>query len=597
MKKRLVNSIMNICNVIGAVGLFIITIPYTYKYGIGFNEIITDEIRRVIEVQMIYRYFIAYIILGGANLICGIQNRRNKKTMFWYVASAIEYMLLAAMIDSEEYITSIFWNTNILDTLSFIVVILIAIISLVLIIIDVIKIIKNKKSKKKIIIYVLAILFILFMVILFKRGLGYLLIMFFTIMQFIDNEGDQKEEKKVKKIINMIFYLIVTISVIVILVRAVDMYIYAWKLDQQMIAFRNEIEENMESVDEDEQIVIVSDSNGYGAINLKGEEVIPCGKYESIVSVEGCDVYLATKDIQYIYLANDGTILSTCEWGANPWLADNKLKNDRRNEVRKALNWIQEEVLQDESEDYNVIELEEQHYEDGKWKRAYKLNETYTIEIEEIDDIEEVNIRLKDKDEIIDNENNTCVLEGVPGLFCFSDGSVPYFDIENEVQGWFDDETGKKYTIKGKYQILDIVQDKVVIRAFNDISSIRNDIVQDNIREFIINKNGEVLLIAKRIEVLKNGFIIKNENNKFVYMDSNLEIKTEEFDCIEGSAAEKGVLICKIKDGKNTEKCMLLNLDGKKLTKKMYLNMYNVPEEDVLDTNYLLDFDYYYYNY
>ena len=53
------------------------------------------------------------------------------------------------------------------------------------------------------------------------------------------------------------------------------------------------------------------------------------------------------------------------------------------------------------------------------------------------------------------------------------------------------------------------------------------------------------MINAKEVHELENGFIIKNSNDKYVYINSDLEIKTEEFDYINGEYSEYGVLICK----------------------------------------------------
>lgn len=48
-------------------------------------------------------------------------------------------------------------------------------------------------------------------------------------------------------------------------------------------------------------------------------------------------------------------------------------------------------------------------------------------------------------------------------------------------------------------------------------------------KESIVNKEGKTLINAKEVHELENGFIIKNSNDKYVYINSDLEIKTEEF--------------------------------------------------------------------
>lgn len=196
---------------------------------------------------------------------------------------------------------------------------------------------------------------------------------------------------------------------------------------------------------------------------MKGIEVIPCGKYDSIITTEDGDVLIAWTETtnQYIYLNKDGTEIASCNNAPTPWMADNKFTKDTT--PKKAIEWATTigKFYNDETESKkeNGIELDKEEYQNGILAQVYKLNNSYIIKIEYNydEDTESVNIKVIDRNNnIISEESNANVIleyddDNGYVLKTFSDGSVPFYNINNKSQGWFDAQTGKKRALKRKW--------------------------------------------------------------------------------------------------------------------------------------------------
>lgn len=594
MKQRIFNYVISLCNLIGIIGLVIIA--KTVYDQFGYIAIDTSDIRLEIEDLINTCFFSVFIILIIANIIYSIMNRKNKELMLAYVTSAIVFTFEAIAFDMENFITSIFldyikvpWE---IEDIYIIATSAISVIMLLLLVIaDIVRVVKNGVSKKKIILYVLMILILVAICYFAKIQIMYAVIIFLAIMQMMNN-GKALEEKKSKIILNIFLLLFITISVIGIIINIIYTYQYTRKIDLQMTELAEQIQEKIKKVKKDEQIIgVYDDKRGVGAINLKGVEVIPCGKYEDIIDIEGYEVLLAwnTTTNQYIYLNEDGTEIASCDNAPTPWMADNKFSKNIS--YKDAIEWATGNrtfLNATENKKGNKIEQTTEEYQNGILIQKYKLNNSYIIKIEYNDDedTENVNIKIIDRNNnIISEESNANVIlesdsnnENV--LKTFSDGSVPFYNINNKSQGWFDAQTGKKYALKGNVEILDVIEDKVLIRHFDNDGYVK--------KESIVNKEGKTLINAKEVHELENGFIIKNSNDKYVYINSDLEIKTEEFDYINGDYSEYGVLICKNKSETDFdyEQSMLIDTDGNNLMNRSYKNIGNGY---TVETNYLLD--------
>ena len=596
MRQRIFNYIISLCNLIGIIGLIIIAkTVYDQFGGIAID---TSDIRLEIEDLINTCFYSIFIILIIVNSIYSIMNRKNKELMLAYATSAIVLTFEAIAFDMEYFITSIFldyidvpWEIE--DIYIIATSVISVIMLLLLVIVDIVRVIKNGDSKKKIILYVLMISVLVAICYFAKIQIVFAVIIFLAIMQMMNNgKALEEKEKKSKIILNIFLVLFITISVIGIIINIIYTYQYTRKIDLQMTELAEQIQDKIKKVKKDEQIIVVQDNEkGAGAINLKGIEVIPCGKYNDIIDIEGYDVLLAWNATpnQYIYLNKDGTEIASCDNAPTPWMADDKFSKNIS--YKDAIEWATGKksfLNANENKKENEMDQAKEEYQNGILIQKYKLNNSYIIKIEYDDDEDTENVNIKIIDEnnnIISEESDANVIlesdsnnENV--LKTFSDGSVPFYNINNKSQGWFDAQTGKKYTLKGNVEILDVIEDKVLIRHFDNDGYVK--------KESIINKEGKTLINAKEVHELENGFIIKNSNDKYVYINSDLEIKTEEFDYINGEYSEYGVLICKnnAETDSNYEQSMLIDTDGNNLMNRSYED---IGSSYTVETNYLLD--------
>lgn len=116
--------------------------------------------------------------------------------------------------------------------------------------------------------------------------------------------------------------------------------------------------------------------------------------------------------------------------------------------------------------------------------------------------------------------------------YIFSNGTIPFYDIDKREQGWFTGY-GKKVTMSGKAQILDFVDDKILIRNYN------NHTVY-----FIDNKGNILSEIYKDIYISQDRYIVKGENNKYKVIGKDFQkVFENEYDVIDPYLINYGLYI------------------------------------------------------
>lgn len=118
-------------------------------------------------------------------------------------------------------------------------------------------------------------------------------------------------------------------------------------------------------------------------------------------------------------------------------------------------------------------------------------------------------------------------------LYVFSNGTIPYYDTSINKQGWFT-KTGTKVTLSGKAQILEILDDKILIKNHNN-----------NTVYFINNKNEQLSETYKEVFICGyDRFIVKNSKNKYMVINSNFEkVFESEWDFVDPSLAQIGIFV------------------------------------------------------
>ncbi len=335
--------------------------------------------------------------------------------------------------------------------------------------------------------------------------------------------------------------------------------------------------------------IIFSFSYDYIGVSIKNKENENETKYKSdyfkyIVELGIDDIYINTKvDGKYGYINQNGDIVIDFKYDyASPFVPINMynkrfdialvcidgstqiiLKNERKvmsyrtesnNENYKAkeeelkniyTNTLEQtEEFRYEYEDPNENIRKASVYEEASsdYTYRYDYNEEYDLIVTQS------NLGLGDKYELAKKDNldiridlQTSSLDyNYKYLKLFSNGTIPCYDLDMNLQGWFT-SYGKKETMEAKAQILDFIDDKILIRDYNRRYGAENGVIY-----FIDNETKSNVLSEKYkdIYITDDRYIVQTSNNKYKVINKDFQNAFEgEFDFIDTSLANKNLYI------------------------------------------------------
>jgi len=168
-------------------------------------------------------------------------------------------------------------------------------------------------------------------------------------------------------------------------------------------------------------------------------------------------------------------------------------------------------------------------------------------------------------------------------LYIFSNGYLPYYDVDTSRQGWFTQNGIKKETI-GKAQILDFIDDKILIREYIG-STPQVYFIDSEERTQVSEKYNGIFIYGDK-------YIVKDSDNKYKVVDKEFNVLWEmEYDYLDTSLISCGLLI-----GMNTHDNYLkfnsfnyaemqldiLDLEGNKIldgVEQIYSNYYKISSD------------------
>ena len=508
-----------------------------------YNSSITDIL--VNNLDIIITSLI--LIVGIFNIICGIQNRKNKKLFFWQIAFGVCMIITAIAFKFEDY-------EEIIDYAK---LVLYGIIPIIFAIKNLILIKKNSPKVIQIISYVIAIIISL----LYILGLGTYWTIISIVMQLIYIHCKEKniEETKARKIVNIILYWILELMLLIAIFVIAIISLCTTKINENKIEEPlNQLYNNIKSMrgaENSKLLIPVKKDNKYGFIDEDEEEKISC-QYDRVsffyeVEIDNSNYYVAlAKNNDEFYLISKSNDNAVIEGDLKKYLQgiENNLESMVTNEydlegdytdgyvyyfgiALKEFIGIKKMSYQElENNNENSITLiEEENYDSYKY---YYNNGNYSMEIEPIyDDYKYYNVKCKVTITKIsgEKEESTVYLPGFNdyegSLYTFSNGYIEFENEEGTRRGWYDDD-GNQVTIPIDFEIIDIKDNKAILQIFN----VEDENFGANF--IIIDMTGKTLLRSQIVDVYDDKYLIKNSNGKMVFVDSELREISNEYDKI-----------------------------------------------------------------
>ena len=555
MNKKRTNYFIIILNFLAILSIYILFNTYDFlNYSMLRGPIVKSIYdSNIIELLMKDTTLIVIIvctIMGLLNIFCAIQNRKNKKVLFWQL-----------MLGTYEMIWAVITAINPLDNeLRVIKIMMCSIIPLMFALRNIILIKKNKPKKIQIISYI-AIIVMSILVLLNIIDIYWDIICIIMLVIYIHYQENDIKESKTRKIINIILYYIIQMIVSIGLLFLVVASLIITKINHDNLI--NQISDildsivNLQGAKKEEVYFVVENNLNYGFINKKGEEKISC-KYDGVskffeIEIDNQKYYFALakqNDKFYIISKNNQKFnISDNKYFRNlvNFVEDNYASDINEEEAKRYFSVniysfcfqafilhktdINEQSIKIDMYDYDKITLQENVIEPYYHSEFTYKNENYTMIIEPME--EGYFEKLDPKCKVTIQKNNgeeKCSIEYLPGfneyektIEILSDGEIVYKNLDEKNYGFYDN-WGNKVLISEGYEIDDIINDIIIIYRYDENPS--------NTEYYCIDKTGNILLKSKGIVLVDDIYIVINENNKMQLYQENLTAMSDEYDFI-----------------------------------------------------------------
>lgn len=588
MNNKKTNRIVAILDLIHIIAFLIFSFSHNYLMstiltGIGYGKSVYNNYLLEVFLNNINICMpILYIGIAIINIICAFQNKNDKKLLFWQLSFGVLscYIGIATILDINYDIDEDI--INVVDKIFY------CIIPLILAVINIILIKKHKPRVIEIISYVVAI--ILSILGFFRETPNYMLV-FSAIMQliYVSNQNSDVEETNKRKIINIILYYILQFILSVgflalILISLLNTKINDVKYSKELKKLYENIT-NLQGTDNEKLYIPVENNGKYGFITEDGKEKISCqydrvtyfnsieingNKYYITLAENDNTIYIISKDNEKIKLDDYmqkymNTIIKYTENIAKS-SSSSTFDYDKRDGYLVRSEFYLAIVLKKDNED---AKLETQASEilnnsdstDDKVKLSLKnssyvcKNQNYTMLIQPLSGVES-----EDSDSV-DSYNNSSsygekykvtIIKGngerksnivyLPDineekltLNTFTDGYIEFESEDEKKVGWYN-ENGDTITLSSKYSILDIKDSKIILQFSSDEQ--QDDEEEPNYIFLVLDMNGNELLRTSAFSYYDSFYLVKNQKNKMVVLDKNLNVLSNEYDRIFASYRE-----------------------------------------------------------
>ena len=583
MNSKKTNLLVAILNAIAIISMYTLNFSLTYLLS---STLASGNIRTSIYDNLIIDFLLKniqimiYVICCGVgilNIICAVQNKKNKKIFFW--------QLVLGFCEIYTFIFTLFSQNDIYSLKKIGDKIVFIIVPIILAIINLILIHKNKPKVIQIISYILVIIAsILYGFNIIDQYWSIIAIA----MQFIYIFKQDKNinESNSRKIINIILYYILQVVLSGCFFIIVVYSIVATKVDD--VIMENEISSlksaitALQGASIKDVYIPVKENDKYGFIDENGKEKIKC-EYDKVTFFSKVEIDASMYYIAFTEKDNDYYIITK---------SNNTIKFDKnlKKYMEHIYNFFEQSRSNKENNNYYIqlfefyfqcltnLELDNQTFDiydnessvtlTKKDSTYYYQGKNYSMKIEPIYDNKNSsndysNNESYTTDDYSDNEGYSAdyyinsneakynvtitkangkqesnifyleIIEDYDGNLiakAFSNDYIKFKD-ENETVNGFIDENGNINMISNNYLIEDVKDNKIILYVIStDEESDDSDEVKQTF--IIINMSGNVLLKTTAIDIYENMYLVKNDNNKIVLIDKNLKPISNEYDKI-----------------------------------------------------------------
>lgn len=347
---------------------------------------------------------------------------------------------------------------------------------------------------------------------------------------------------------NMVMISIVVTIIGLIIVLSGTCFAYKWigeqirdKDNEGELKYSNDFFKYITELDIDDIYINVKNEEGkWGYINQDGNTVIDF-KYDYASPFININVYNKNFKIALVCDSKSTKIILKNERKVLSYKTESN-NNDYSRKLEELNNIYKNTLNQTGEMKYEIARNKEDYLEKRPvyveqtedYTYRYDYNNEYDVIITEsitgknkyeLARKSNINIRFTLECDSLDYDSNY--------LYVYKNGFIPFYNISSREQGWFN-SVGKKTIMQGKAQILELVDDVILLKNYND-----NTV-------YFIDKSGNIVSpIYKEIYVCDNYYIVKNTNNKFMFIDKQYQkMFEEEFDYVNTTFSYLNIYIC-----------------------------------------------------
>jgi len=364
------------------------------------------------------------------------------------------------------------------------------------------------------------------------------------------------------------------------------------KENEGEIAYKDDYFKYIKELDLDEPYINVKTENKYGYITPTGQIAIDF-KYDyasPFVKIKAFDkefevALVEEEGICKIILKNERVVLTyKSESAVDNYSAKSKELQDIYYNTLKQTGELSFEIDHITDTINRVKVYENDDTKDKNYTYRYNYNNEWDILITTS------TLGGEDKYELINKKDPTYRFQlnarsldyDDKYVYIFSDGTIPYYEIGKQEQGWFT-TVGKKITLQGTAQILDIFDDRILLKDYS--------------RKYIYfldksNTSNRLSEYYKSIYIVSDRYIVKDMNNKYQVINTNFErVFDEDYDMVDPYLVYYGLYIVGNTSDDitfneynypNNLNLKLLNNDGEVMIdgiQQIYANYYQISDE------------------